>query len=408
MTARTARILFLPREAFPTDRVRINVLFGREMRARGHEIHLVMQAANADVPVGERAWPGGALSIGRTDKRDGVLHRVRKQLLALGHDISALRSCSGSRYDVVLISDKFISAVLASCMARRRGVRFLFWLTFPYPEADLLSARNGTARFPWVAHVRGRIYGWLLYKWILPRADGIFVQSDRMRGDIAAHGIPVEKMWPILTGFDLVDIQPVRKATDPQAGQRVTLGYLGTLSANRHLEVLVDMLSSLRKGGMDARLLLVGDAERPRDRALLERHAQSRDVLEYVEITGFLPQPAALRRLAEADACLSPFPPTPVMLASSPTKLIEYMAMGLPVVASDHPEQRSILRESRAGVRVPWGAQHFARAVRWIMSRSPAERAAMGVRGRAWVESHRTYVRIAEGVERVCLAVMDK
>jgi glycosyltransferase involved in cell wall biosynthesis len=186
------------------------------------------------------------------------------------------------------------------------------------------------------------------------------------------------------------------------------LAYLGTLDVNRHLDILIDMLASLRALGMDARLLMVGDAENPRDRLILERHAEERGVLAHVEITGFLTQGQALARVQEADLGLSPFYPIPILASTSPTKLVEYMALGLPVVANDHPDQRLVLRESRAGVRVPWGAQYFTRAVCWLMKRSPGERAAMGARGRAWVEANRTYARIADEVERTCLAVLGR
>ena len=125
-----------------------------------------------------------------------------------------------------------------------------------------------------------------------------------------------------------------------------------------------------------------------------------------LEVTGFLPRATALTRLREADVCISPFFPTPVLLSTSPTKLVEYLALGLPVIANDHPEQRLILRESRAGVCVPWGARHFARAVRWLAHRSLAERRSMGERGRNWVRANRTYDRIADKVEKTYLNLL--
>jgi glycosyltransferase involved in cell wall biosynthesis len=88
-----------------------------------------------------------------------------------------------------------------------------------------------------------------------------------------------------------------------------------------------------------------------------------------------------------------------MLLSTSPTKLVEYLALGLPVVASEHPEQRLILHMSGAGVCAPWGARHFARAVRWLLRRSHEERTSMGARGRAWIETHRTYARIADTLE---------
>ncbi len=401
-------MLFLPRESFPTDRVRINVLFGRELLDRGHEIDLVMQAAHEGVSPGSHPWFGRTIWVGPTDSKDGFLHRIRKHWLGLRHDVRALKFLTRDRYDAVLVSDKFLVACVAELWARARGTKFIFWLTFPYPEIEVLSAREKTARYPRLARFRGRVSGWLLYKWILPRSDHVFVQSDRMKHDICAHGIRPAKVSPIVSGFSLKDIVPARRQNRVEAHGPITLGYLGTLSSERHLEILVDMLACLHLHGVRAKLLLIGDADRPRDRRLLERYAETRGVHQDIEITGFLPQREALSRLACTDTCLSPIYRSPIYDVGSPTKLIEYLALGMPVVANDHPEQRLILRESRAGVCVPWGAKHFARAVCWLMKRSPAERSAIGARGRAWVEANRTYARIADGVERDCIALLRR
>ncbi len=42
-----------------------------------------------------------------------------------------------------------------------------------------------------------------------------------------------------------------------------------------------------------------------------------------------------------------------ILRAASPTKLVEYMAMGKAVVANDHPEQKRVIEESGAGYCVP-------------------------------------------------------
>ena len=144
---------------------------------------------------------------------------------------------------------------------------------------------------------------------------------------------------------------------------------------------------------------MVGDAERRGDRQALEERAQRANVGPFLEITGFLPRAEALARIARAAVCISPFFPTPVLQSTSPTKLIEYLALAIPVVANDHPEQRRVLKECRAGLCVPWGARYFARAVRSLMALSPEQRAALGKCGREWVQTHRAYDRIATAVE---------
>jgi glycosyltransferase involved in cell wall biosynthesis len=399
------RMLFIPAERYPTDRVRINVLFGHEMLSRGHTVDLVMQAEDPRTAAGPQSWHGSTLFVGPAVAAETLWRRLRRQSQGLTHDVRHLLRARGGAYDAIMISDKFVTGAIACLLVRKAA--FIFWLTFPYPEADVDRARRGITRYRKLTHLRGTVTAWLLYGLILRRADHVFVQSDRMKRAVCAHGIDSDKVSPILTGFDLTGISPARRETREPPSGAVTVGYLGTLDPMRRLDVLVDMLAELRRDGVDARLLLVGD-DNLRGREMIGQRAAELGMTRHVEITGFLPQPEALARMAGADVCVSPIDRSPLFDVGSPTKMIEYMALGMPVVANDHPEQRSILRESRAGVCVPWAPRHFARAVRWIMSRSAAERAAMGARGRAWVESNRTYAGIADEVERTCLDVIAR
>ena len=396
-------MLCFARERFPTHRVDITELFGRELIGRGHEIDFVMQAASVAVPPGPRSWCGRTIWVGAAREGSGLLSRLRHQWGAVAHDFRCLRMARRDRYDAIQVRDKFLIAAWTALVARRRGQKFFYWLSFPEPEAQLLRVRDGTARYRWLTAIRGGFFWLLLYRWILPRCDHVFVQSERMRNDVAACGIPVEKMTAVPMGIAASDVERF-SGTQPESGhsnQRrpIVLGYLGTMVVRRQLSVLIDMLANLGQRGIDARLVFVGDGEHASDRRAIEDRARRLGVGDRIEITGFLQRDVALQRMLGVDIALSPFYPTPILLSTSPTKLIEYMALGLPVVANDHPEQRLILRESRAGVRVPWGARHFARAVAWLCGIPDAERRAMGLRGREWVRRHRTYGRIADLVE---------
>jgi glycosyltransferase involved in cell wall biosynthesis len=177
------------------------------------------------------------------------------------------------------------------------------------------------------------------------------------------------------------------------------LVYLGSLAKNRRLEVLIEMVAILRGMGISARLILIGEGPSPEDRVRLESLVATLGVNDLVEFTGQLPRDAALERAREADIGLSPIFPAPELIPASPTKLVEYMSLGLPVVANDHPDQRIVLRESSSGLCVPWGARYFARAVAWISRLTQDQRDEMGASGRRWVLCNRSYERIADDVE---------
>jgi len=407
------RMLCFAAETFPTHRVDVDVLFGRELAGRGHEIDFVMQAASESEPAGPRPWNGRTVFVGPTRDGGGALDRIRRQAREIFHDLRCLGRARVPQYDAVQVRDKFLIAAVAALVARARGLRFFFWMSFPMPEADVLNAREGNAFIPAVTLARGLLTGWLLYRWILPRADHVFVQSERMKTQVALRGIDPSRITPVPMGVDLESLPggvagaPGIPAASGSAlaaaggtGHETVIGYLGTLDASRRLEILVEMLALLRRDGVPARLLLIGDAVARRDRDALSQLAAERGVGQYLEITGMLPRAEAMRRMAAAHIAISPILRSPIFDVGSPTKLVEYMALGIPVVANSHPEQQLILRESRAGVCVPWSARQFARGVRWLMQRPPEELEAMGRRGRDWVLRHRAYPVLGKELER--------
>jgi glycosyltransferase involved in cell wall biosynthesis len=182
--------------------------------------------------------------------------------------------------------------------------------------------------------------------------------------------------------------------------------YLGTLIKLRRLDFLVRVLALVRNDVPDATLYLVGRGDDPSDERLLETEAARLGVSSAVVFTGQLQWKEALRYVQEADVCLSPFYPTKVLNSTSPTKLVEYMALGRPVVANDHPEQKLIIEQSRAGICVPWDEDAFARAIVELLQ-NPESARKMGQRGPGYVAQHREYGMIAELVERRLLQIAE-
>jgi glycosyltransferase involved in cell wall biosynthesis len=400
------RMLFFPREPFPTDRVRVNTLFGRMLLGRGHAIDLVMQAADSTTRVGRLDWQGRSVWVGATDDRPGLLHRVRKHVFSLAHDLAWIWRARRAQYDCLLVSDKYLIAAVALAIAHMRGLKFMFWMTFPNHTARIITSRERLNGHPRLTLLRGLFDSFILRHWIIPRSDHIFVQSERMARDFRDLGADEKSLTPIVTGIDLDGVEPRTSPMVSPASRPLTIVYIGTLARERRLEILVDTLAELRQRGLYAKLLFVGDGEHPEDRESIRRRATELGLADQVKITGLLPRREALRLAATADIGVSPFHPSPILDVASPTKLIEYLALGLPAVANSHPDQSLVLRESRAGVCVPWGAKYFARAIHWLALRSPEERAAMGLRGRHWVEAHRSYSSIADDFERAALRVL--
>jgi glycosyltransferase involved in cell wall biosynthesis len=259
----------------------------------------------------------------------------------------------------------------------------------------MANERYGFSRY--VLFLKGKLVFFLLYRIIMRFADHSFVQSKQMLNDVAGYGIPAERMTPVPMGVPkrLLDWASARQ-TDIVAGRIV---YIGTMASVRRLDVLVNAFAIVHARYPQTTLLMVGDGDHPNERSTLEDQVATLGLIEATCFTGFVPIEEAWSYAASAAVCLSPFFPTKILASTSPTKLVEYMALGRPVVCNDHPEQSEIIKESGAGLCVNWGVQEFAEAMIWMLEH-PKEAEAMGAKGPAWVSAHRTYTIIAENVWR--------
>jgi glycosyltransferase involved in cell wall biosynthesis len=375
-------------DRYPPFRVDVTVLFGKELSARGFSVDWLLQSqAACDEPY-EAKWGGGIVRVGRTDLGDSRFRRLRRHWLGFQNDMR-VRSLA-RKYDIVQVKDKVLAAMPALWAAKRGGAAFVYWLSFPHPEASLHLARIGEARYPMLYRIRGWVQFVVLYRYILPRADHVFVQSEQMKRDLVEYGIPAEKMTPVAMGVDLATFVEITEQAPVFQSDVPIVAYLGTLAGERRIDFLVRVMAHVLDRQPQARLLLVGDGDRPGDVEAILSEARRLGIDASVEVTGFLPQKEALQRTMAATVCVSPFYPTPILNSTSPTKLVEYMALSQPVVANDHPEQRLVLEQSGGGYCVPYDERAFADAILKVIA-DPVRAREMGRRGREYVSQHRSY-----------------
>jgi glycosyltransferase involved in cell wall biosynthesis len=144
-------------------------------------------------------------------------------------------------------------------------------------------------------------------------------------------------------------------------------------------------------------LVIAGDAPSADEMAWMRAEIARRGLEQQVLLTGWLPQKSALGYAVRAEVGISPIPRGTLFDVSSPTKLVEYLALGIPSVANDIPDQALVIAESGAGLCVPMEAEPFAAAVRRLLE-DRALAAEFAERGPAYVKSHRTYAILGRKV----------
>ena len=378
-------------DSFPAYRADVAELFGVELPKLGLQTEWFMDGPNEQVGKAEHF----AKQIVHQPLQVKTSSKLVRKLAYWLSDAGYLLGLSSKRFDAVQCRDKYWGSLVGLAVARVKGLPFFYWCSYPFPEHDAISAEQQRG----VRRVSGRIKAAvrfvLLYKWICQRADHVFVQSERMKSDMHAYGIPLNKMTPVPMGVSARVFDWVKTNKVEVVPGRVV--YLGTLAAVRKLDMLLDAFQDVKNEVPGAQLMFVGDGDAFGERQALVDKARVMGLEIDVVFTGFVPMDAAWRLAASASVCVSPIFPSPIFAPASPTKLVEYLALGRPVVCNNHPEQSQIIKESGAGLCMEWSAPAFAKAIVQLL-RDPAAAELMAANGPAWVARNRSYPIIAKAV----------
>lgn len=176
----------------------------------------------------------------------------------------------------------------------------------------------------------------------------------------------------------------------PYSARSAVIAYVGGLAETRGIREMVKAIS-LVSPSLSAKLVLAGRFSPPR----LREDVQHLEGWERVEYLGWVGRDQIARLLGTARVGLAVLHPMPNYVEAYPIKLFEYMAAGLPVVASDFPLWRKIVTNARCGILVdPLRAQDIADALTWLLEH-PKSAEEMGKRGQEAVRA--TYNWETEG-----------
>jgi len=211
-----------------------------------------------------------------------------------------------------------------------------------------------------------------------PSLRAFIANSEELRAAHVAAGIPDEKfaafangVAPALLATQRGDARAARRALGLPEHARIAI-YAGSLSAEKGLPTLLAAAAQLP----DVRFIVLGGSEADVSRWRREAGAN-------VALRGFVPNAQLASWFAAADVGLFPNSARdPLATSTSPLKVLEYVAAGLPVVATAIPAVTSWLRDGEtAYLAPPDDGAAFAAAIARAL-REPAAAAACAARAR--------------------------
>jgi glycosyltransferase involved in cell wall biosynthesis len=198
------------------------------------------------------------------------------------------------------------------------------------------------------------------------------------RGHRSPADVFVVRNGPDLEKFKLVPKEPALKC-----GKQFLVGYVGTMSIQEGLDILIEVASDIKeRGRSDVHFTCVGGGP---GLPGLRQMVKDRELEDIVTFTGRVPDFELLTILSTSDVCVNPDKPCKMNDISTMIKITEYMALGKPIVQFDLKEGRFSAGEASLYSENHDGAKDFANKILWLLE-NPTERQRMGAIGRKRVE----------------------
>jgi glycosyltransferase involved in cell wall biosynthesis len=211
--------------------------------------------------------------------------------------------------------------------------------------------------------------------------------------DIDRGAIQEEKVVVVRNGPDLNTFKLVSPDEELKKMEKTILAYLGVMGPQDGVDYMLRALHHIRYtiGRQDFFCIIIGPGDALDD---LKQLAKELRIEDFTRFTGFIPNQDLLRYLSTADICLDPNPSNPLNDVSTWIKVMEYMALGKPIISFDLKETR--FSAQKAAIYVPPNDEEkFAKAIVTLMD-NPDIRSKMGAFGKKRIKEELAWQHVSK------------
>lgn len=184
--------------------------------------------------------------------------------------------------------------------------------------------------------------------------------------------------------LNMPDLDYLLKLDTSKRESELRIGYIGSVGQQRGSIVTLEALSLVQKLDIDCSFHCIGPVEEQHYNILLDK--MDRLSLKNVHYYGYMPPVEAWGIISSCHLGMAILMPEPNFYESYPTKLFEYMSLGIPVITSNFPLYEKVVIENGCGICVnPLNPEEVAEAIMWVIN-NPEQANQMGQNGRRAVK----------------------
>ncbi|MDC0527073.1 glycosyltransferase [Euryarchaeota archaeon] len=393
---RDLKILLLTKEKYPTTRANIIGIWCESLPKFGNEIFWIVQSCKPQDKIVIKKKGNLKIIIQPSFGDLHVVSRILNRFYIIQKFLLTLSIIKSNKIDIIQIRDGAWEGLMALFLKKFYQVNFAFHLSSPLHQFDSNKQISYFNPKTFLQVLRGHIFK-KVYNLLLRKSD-LFQPITKSMGLKLSKSYDIANIYPLPICASSFFLSEKRYKINIKRNNFVMI-YTGKISRIRNLNFLIEILSNLRAvGENNIRLVIAGPVEDNKVKDFLVKYSRKLQVHKKISWIGPIPYSHIPSLLEIADLGLSPIPPLEIFINSSPSKCIEYLSVGLPVIANNEIiDQNEVIGESGGGLLTDYNPVSFSDKILQIKNNLPKLKK-MSKNGITWVSNNRTYDIISKGL----------
>ena len=352
--------------------------YANALASTGHQVDvLCLRGSEAPTQLGIRVF---TIPIRHTASRRWR-YLLEYTLSCICFTLQLLVLYARNRYQIIHVHNMPDILAITAILPRLVGAKLILDIHDPMPEFYMskFAKRQANSLLPKVIRLQERL--------AISVVHAVITANANFKANLIKRGIPASKITvvnnlpdPHVFNRQLYHISPGDKAA------HFTLIYLGTMAPRYGLHVPIRALPLLIQGIPNIKLVLMGAANAYTEE--LVTLAAQLGVAAYVDVKPPVPLGEVAQHLAQADVGIYSALPDPHMNIATPTKVLEYAMMGVPVIASRVQVLEQLFPKDAIMFFEPGNVEQFAQCVVALFESHARRKELVNNADRAFVHTH--------------------
>ena len=389
------KILNLTDNNFPTNRPIINIFWNKEFDKERNSISWIMDSSisSSKIVKIKNSNPNVFL-FNRNSFSRSKFFSLFLYLVARYNFIK--KFIKRNKTDLVNVHDSVFDCFLMILLSKKLQIKFALTYTAPFIQLKKHAMSNASFldKFP-------KCLSFLFYKLIFTysfhKCNILHPISSSLSNKLVKnHSLNSDKVVPIsesannsFLNFDYNGIELPN-----------SILYLGDLRSYRNIPFLLDCFGKVSNVVKNLKLYLIGSSPNVSDYEIIKKRVKELGIEKKVLIKKELSYDNLKYVIPKFTLGLSPIPPHDFLLDSTPTKVIDYLSLGIPVVANKEiKDQHKILLDSGGGLSVSYSKKEFSEAILEIINNNALWKV-KAKKAKLWLSEERNFSTLSKTVEQ--------